>query len=345
MVDSRHRLQLWHPRGVAVDASGNLIIADDSNRIRKVSNGMIVTMAGGGPSFGDNGPATSAQLSLPNAVAVDSAGNLFIADLGNNRIRKVTPQGTITTVAGNGTQGFSGDGGPATLAKLSVSYGVAVDASGNLFIGDSSRVRKVTPQGIITTVAGSGTPGFSGDGGPATSAQLVGVGGVAVDASGNLFIADIDNCRIRKVTPQGTISSVAGNGKPGFSGDRGPATSAQLFFPQGVVLDASGNLFIADQGNNRIRQLVPSFSSVGCVYSIDQSAQSFGAAGGTNSVGVLASGTSCSWMAVILADWITVSQGGLASGTGLVTYTVSPNPASASRAGTIWIAGQSLTVS
>ena len=357
--------QLSDPSGVAVDASGNLFIADGISRIRKVTpQGTITTVAGTGSAgfSGDGGPATSAQV-VAWAVAVDASGNLFIVDGANNRIRKVTPQGTITTVAGNGcllpgsyTGCFSGDGGPAVAASLYSPYGVAVDASSNLFIADTGnqRIRKVTPQGTITTVAGTGTgysgagisAGFSGDGGPATSAQLSNPRGVAVDGSGNLFIADFCNNRIRKVTPQGTITTVAGSGGTdgclvtynGFTGDGGPATSAQLSYPSGAAVDASGNLFIPD---GVIRQLVPSSTStLGCVYSVDQSAQNFGPVGGTNNVGVLASGISCPWLAISYVDWIS----GVAGGTGSVTYTVSPNPDSASRAGTIWIAGNSLTV-
>ena len=337
---------VWNPSGVAVDASGNLFIADSfNNLIRKVSQqGTISTVAGNGDGgfSGDAGPATSAHLSSPAGVAVDGSGNLFIADTENNRVRKVTPQGTITTIAGNGKQGFSGDGGPATSAQLGSPRGIAVDASGNLLIADTvnNRVRRVTPQGVISTVAGNGTQG-----GPASSAQLSSPAGVAVDASGNLFIADTANNRIRNVTPQGTFGTVAGSGGGGFGGDGGPSTSAQLSSPTGVAVDASGNLFIADFRNNKIRQLVPSSTStVGCIYSIDQSAQSSGAAGAANSVSVLASGTSCPWLVISYAGWITVSPSGVGSGTGLATYTVSPNPSSASRTGTIWIAGNNLTV-
>jgi uncharacterized protein (TIGR03437 family) len=249
------------PFGVAVDSAGNLFIADAyNNRIRKVTPaGIISTIAGnGGYGFsGDGGPAASAELNLPYGVALDGAGNLFIVDSSNNRIRKVTPAGIITTIAGNGNHGYSGDGGPAISAEINLPYGVAVDVAGNLFIADTGnqRIRKVTPAGIITTIAGNGNEGYSGDGGPAASAELYLPYGVAVDGAGNLFIADAYNNRIRKVTPAGIISTIAGNGAGGDSGDGGPATSAELGNPFGVAVDDAGNLYIADKLNSRIRKV------------------------------------------------------------------------------------------
>ncbi len=247
--------QLHDPVGVAVDSAGNLYIADfDNHRVRKVSNGVITTVAGGGSSLGDNGPATSARLNFPYGVAVDSVGNLYIADSENWRARKVS-NGVITTVAGNGTQGFSGDNGPATSAQLFIPSGVAVDSVGNLYIADTgnNRVRKVS-NGVITTAAGNGTQGFIGDNGLATSAQLYVPSGVAVDSAGNLYIADIGNNRVRKVS-NGVITTAAGDGARGFGGDNGLATGAQLFNPFGVAVDSAGNLYIADSGNNRVRKV------------------------------------------------------------------------------------------
>jgi len=257
------------PLGVALDAGGNVYITDSLNyRIRKVTPaGTISTVAGNGTPgfFGDGGPATGASLggnpvAGPTGVAVDASGNLYIADSNNLRIRKVNSAGTITTIAGNGIRGFSGDGGPATGASLYVVTGVAVDAAGNLYIADpysdgGGRIRKVTPAGTISTVAGNGLTGGGGDGGPATSASLNVPNGVAVDSVGNLYIADRNNRRIRRVTPGGTISTVAGGGFSGFSGDGGPATSASLFSPSGVTVDAAGNLYIADTSNYRIRKV------------------------------------------------------------------------------------------
>ncbi|MGO9095116.1 MAG: BACON domain-containing protein, partial [Bryobacteraceae bacterium] len=243
--------------GVGVDSAGNLYIADTFNqRIRKVSAGTISTVAGNGNGgfAGDGGPAANASLFGPSGVAVDSVGNLYIADASNNRIRKLSG-GTIATVAGNGIQGFSGDGGPATSASLYTPSGVAVDSAGDLFIADSgnSRIRKVSGQ-TITTVAGNGNCCFSGDGGPATSASLSDPSAVAVDAAGNLYIADTTNYRIRKVSG-GIIATVAGNGTFGFSGDGGPATAAELNWPAGVAVDSAGDLYIADEFNNRIRKV------------------------------------------------------------------------------------------
>ena len=246
--------QLWFPLGIAVDAEGDLYIADCINhRIRKVSNGVITTVAGTGVADfnGDDRPATSAQLNSPRGVAVDAAGNLYIADSSNHRIRKVS-NGVITTVAGNGAEGFSGDHGPAIRAQLDFPTSVTSDAAGNLYFADrdNDRIRKVS-NGVITTLAGGGTRVYNG---PAINAQLNAPEGVAVDAAGNLYIADCLNQSIRKVS-NGKIATVAGSGMSGFSGDRGPATSAQLFVPFGVAADAAGNLYIADRLNHRVRRV------------------------------------------------------------------------------------------
>ncbi|MGB7761281.1 MAG: IPT/TIG domain-containing protein [Bryobacteraceae bacterium] len=242
------------PQGVAVDSAGNLYIADfGNNRVRKVSNGVIATVAGTGTAGynGDNVTATSAKLYMPWGVAVDSAGNLYIADSVNGRIRKVS-NGVITTVAGNGTYGVSGDNGPATSAGLDGPTGVAVDSAGNLYIVDYERIRKVS-NAVIATIAGNGT-GFGGDNGPATNAQLDLPAGVALDSAGNLYIADTNNNRIREVS-SGVITTVAGNGSPGYSGNGNPATSAELRNPQGVFVVPAGNLYIADTGNQAIREV------------------------------------------------------------------------------------------
>ena len=265
--------RLNSPFGVAPDGSGNLYIADTGDqRIRKVdAAGVIFTVAGDGTSGynGDGGPAVAAQLWSPNSVAVDGAGNLYIADSFNQRIRKVDAAGGISTVAGNGTRGSGGDGRAAVAAQLNSPLGVALDGAGNLYIADrgNNRIRKVDAAGAISTVAGDGRQGYSGDGGAATAARLNSPFGVAPDGAGNLYIADAGNQRIRKVDAAGVITTVAGNGMEGSGGDGGPAVEAQLFSPSGVALDGAGNLYIADTRNNRIRRVSPppSISSGGVV--------------------------------------------------------------------------------
>ena len=252
--------QLHAPEGVAVDGVGNVYIADagNNNRVRKVTpGGTITTIAGGGlapgPGWGDGGRATSAQLRGPNWVAVDGQGNVYISDFFNSRVRKVNTAGTITTFAGTGITGYSGDGGPATSAGLVGPQGVAVDGQGNVYIvdGNGDRVRKVDRAGTITTFAGTGLRGFSGDGGPATSARLNNPEGVAVDQDGNVYIADLQNGRVRKVNPVGTITTFAGGG-PSL-GDGGRATSALVRYPYGVAVDGQGNVYIADRVDHRVR--------------------------------------------------------------------------------------------
>ena len=219
----------------------------------------ITTIAGTGEFgfSGDGGPAVEAELRNLYGVAVDSAGNLYIADTRNRRIRKIDSTGTITTIAGTGEVGFSGDGGPAAVARLTFPYGVAVDSAGNLYIADTGnqRIRKVDSTGTITTIAGTGEVGFSGDGGPAVEAELRNPYGVAVDSAGNVYIADSSNHRIRKVDSTGTITTIAGTGEVGFSGDGGPAVEAELRSPRGVAVDSAGNVYIADVSDRRIRKV------------------------------------------------------------------------------------------
>ncbi len=308
--------QLNGPSGLAIDSGGNIFIAETyNNRIRRVSpSGIITTVAGGGgppTGVGDGGPATAARLNTPGSLTFDSAGNLFVADEGNSRVRKIAPSGIITTIAGTGVAGDSGDGGLAVNAGLTLPFGLAFDTSGDLFIADvgQNRVRRVSPTGTITAFAGTGVAGFSGDGGAATSAQLNNPTGLALTSQGDLLIADYDNFRIRIVSTNGLIGTVAGNGQGGysgdgaaatqagltpgglvsdstggffifggylrhvsangiistvggagnsyfFSGDGGQATSALLSHPSGVAVDGSGNLFIADTGNRRVRRVV-----------------------------------------------------------------------------------------
>ena len=227
---------------------------------QRADTSFAVTVAGTGQEgyFGDGGPGTNARMSFPEGAALDAAGNLYIADSGNHRIRKLSPAGVLTTVVGTGFEGFSGDGGPALQAQISHPEGVALDGTGSLYIADfgNGRIRKVSPEGTISTIAG-GKRGFFGDGGPALNAAFHDLISVAADPAGNLYLADTENFRVRKITPDGIVTTFAGNGVAGFGGDGGPAASAMLDRPTDLVVDATGNLFIADSGNNRIRKVDP----------------------------------------------------------------------------------------
>ncbi len=222
----------------------------------------IYTIAGigGKESYtGDGGPATAAKLNLPMAVAIDKAGNIYIADERNSAIRKVDKAGIITTVAGNGIFDFAGDGGPATDAHLSNAAGLAIDANDNMFVADevNNRIRKIDRRGRITTFAGNGKQGYSGNGKAATLAALYYPIGLAVDADGNVFVADAGNNAVRCITKDGIINTIAGTGAAGYSGDGGPAIAAKLNHPTGVTIDAAGDLYIADEKNNVVRKVSP----------------------------------------------------------------------------------------
>lgn len=312
----------FRPSCMTFDSSGNLYISDAFNDVvREIgTNGIISTVAGNGiyGYYGDGGPANQSELASPCGLAFDQSGDLFIADTGNNVIREVTPGGNIVTAYGSNVRGYSGDGGPANQAALYSPTGLAMDASGNLYISDSGNnvirvisnntintyagqaepgytgdggqgfnaqfyypkgivldashnlyiadfgnnvIRVIAANGIVTTVAGNGTSGFYGDGGPATSAELASPYDMAVDGAGNLYIADLANQRVREVLTSGTIVTIAGNGTHGYSGDGGPATAAQLWNPGSVVVNSQGDVLVGDWFNNVIRELVPASAS------------------------------------------------------------------------------------
>ncbi|MBC7542816.1 MAG: hypothetical protein H7338_08805 [Candidatus Sericytochromatia bacterium] len=249
-------------RSRVTGTNGGGSVAAESVQTATIVSVRIISMVSGGSGtgfFGDGLDYVSARMNNPTAMTYDAAGNLYIADSGNHRIRRVTTGGIISTVAGTTSSGFSGDGAAATAAQLFQPQGMAFDATGNLYIADTSnnRVRKVTTGGIISTVAGIGTAGSTGDGSAATAAQLNYPAALAFDAVGNLYIADYNNHRIRKVTTGGIISTIAGTGIAGFNGDGVAAAAAQLNNPYSLTFDAAGNLYIADFGNNRIRMVTP----------------------------------------------------------------------------------------
>ena len=242
--------------GITVDSAGNVYISDrDANRVRKITpDGLIVNFAGGGRSLGDGGPATDALLSQPYSLACDKFNNVFICDQGNSRLRKVDQSGIISTFAGNGTFGATGDSGLATAAGLDNPCGVAVDKMENVFIGSGSGcIRKISATGIITTIAGSDTSGYRGDDGPATAAWLSSAASLAADTFQNVYVADFENNRIRKIDTNGIITTIAGTGTSGMTGDGGPATDAMIHWPTSIACDLEGNVYFAT--TNQIREV------------------------------------------------------------------------------------------
>jgi uncharacterized protein (TIGR03437 family) len=262
---------LSHPVGVTIDLAGNPVVVGGFAKIYRLNpDRTLTTVVGkGGPTGygGDNGPATQALISTAApyvGVLYDPAGNLYFSDYGNNRVRQVSPQGIITTVAGDGNRASAGDGGAATSASLLSPSGLAMDAAGNLYIGETGRIRRVGTDGMISTFAGTGQTGYSGDGGMAIQARLTFPTGLVFDAGGNLYFSDTAFQVVRAIAPSGIISTVAGNGRAGFTGDAGPSTAASLNLPYGLALDAGGNLIIADSSNDRIRSVLaapPTFST------------------------------------------------------------------------------------
>jgi len=254
--------ELYEPSYVLADGAGNIYISDSRNYcIRKINtSGIISTIAGIGGSLGyagDTGPATAALLNIPYGLVMDAGGNLYVADRSNHCVRKISTSGVITTIAGNGTPGFTGDGVAAASTELYQPNYLCLDLSGNLVISDNGnqRIRKVNASGIITTIAGIGTLGSAGDMGMATAAQLSWPAGLKYDPAGNLYIADAYNYKVRKVNTSGIITTVAGTGTSGYTGDGGPALIAELGSPYDICFDAGGNLLIDDYLNNCIRKI------------------------------------------------------------------------------------------
>ena len=255
--------RLSSPYGVAADTAGNVYVADTGNhRVRRIdAAGTITTYAGTGEPGDcvDGGPAAEARLSSPYGVAADTAGNVYVADTGNHRVRRIDATGTITTYAGTGEPGDSGDGGPAAEARLSSPFQVAADTVGDVYVVDrtSHRVRRIDTAGVIAAYAGTGQPFDAGDGGPAAGGRFDLVQGVAVDALGNVYVADRGAHRVRRIDAAGTITTLAGTGQRGYAGDGGTAAEAELAFPAGVAVDPAGYVYVADTGNHAVRAINP----------------------------------------------------------------------------------------
>lgn len=248
---------IFEPMGLCTDGSGNLYIADTGNgRIRKVTpDGNIHKFAGSGASLGDGGYATAAMIYHPRGLAAGPSGAIYLASGDHNRIRMIATNGIISTIAGDGGAGFSGDGGPAASAKVNDPNGIAVDSSEAVYIADTAnnRIRKISG-GTITTIAGNGTAGYTGDGSAATLAKINTPMGITVSSVGDVYFVDSGNHCVRKISG-GTITTIAGNGSPGFSGDGGSAALAQLSNPRGIAVDSAGTLYVADYGNSRLRKI------------------------------------------------------------------------------------------
>ncbi|HWT40036.1 MAG TPA: prepilin-type N-terminal cleavage/methylation domain-containing protein [Dongiaceae bacterium] len=246
--------QFNNPWGITADAGGNVYVSEQGNsNIRKIdTSANVTTFAGAGIAGYVDATGTSAKFYNPWGVAVDTSGNIFVADYNNNRIRAVSPSAVVTTLAGSGTATYAD--GTGTAASFNQPAGIAVDSSGNVYIGDyaNNRIRKITPGGVVTTLAGS-TVGYVDATG--TSAKFYNPWGVAVDTSGNVYVADTNNNRIRKITPGGVVTTLAGSGTAAYAD--GTGTAASFNWPIGIAVDTSGNVYVGDTGNNRIRMITP----------------------------------------------------------------------------------------
>ncbi len=260
---SAEAAQINNPWGLAFNSAGDLVFSDQMNqRIRKVAPGGTISLVGGDGTAtfgGDGGAATSAKFNYPTGLAFNSSGALYFADTVNHRVRSISSSGTVAAFAGTGEAGSTGDDAAATAAQLNYPTAVAVDSAGRVLIADTynHKIRVVATDGKITTLAGTGAPGFVGDGGEAKSAKLRYPQGLVLDSAGRIYISDTFNHRIRMIDTDGKISTIAGNGIAGYSGDGGPATKASLFYPKGLAIDAGGNLIVADSFNGRIRAVSP----------------------------------------------------------------------------------------
>ncbi len=339
---------LFAPAGIAVDSSGKLYIAElGAHRVRVVgTDGVIQTVAGtGSPGFsGDGGPAGSAMLNTPEGVAVDPAGNVFIADTYNNRIRQVSPSGIITTVAGSGPMiGFgtalsNGDDGPAVAAQLNNPGALAVGPNGDVYVADENWVRRFHPGGTITPAAGTSACDPANDGGSGTVASLCQPSGIAVSSDGFLYITA--GPVIRRIDPNGLIATVAGTGSIGFSGDGGPAINAQLNDPRGVAVDSAGNLYIADLENTRVRRVL---GGTPCALTISSS--SLVVDGGATSGSFALDDTSgCAYSVASDSSWLHLTSPSQGSSGAAISYSIDANPSSASRSGSIKISGPDASV-
>jgi len=279
------------PLGITVDVSGNIYIADTYNfLIRKIApGGMVATLAGGARGRALNGYGTDAAFYYPSGVAVDQSGNIYVADSDDNLIRKITPDGLVTVLAGSGTSGA--DNGPGNFASFNYPWGIAVDASGNVYVADygNDLIRKIFagPGGMVSTLAGSGSKGAVN--GAGTSASFNGPTGVAVDTSGNVYVADCNNNLIRKIAPDGMVATFAGSGA--YGSDNGMGTAASGYWPAGIAVDDYGNVYVADCSNNLIRKITPAGEVTTLAWS--------GTSGSTNGVG---SAASFYWPSGIAAD-------------------------------------------
>jgi uncharacterized protein (TIGR03437 family) len=333
-----------------MDINGVSLFRLESNGTTRIVAGERPGPANAGVSFaGDGGPAPSAIMRAASQFWIADNDEIWIADQLNHRVRRVDRQGVMTTVAGTGQRGYSGDGGPAREATFNDPLSVTGDAQGNVYVADAMNhvIRKIDVNGIVSTIAGTGTGGFSGDGGPARSAHLNKPVGLWFDRpTGSLYVAEDWGERVRRIDPNGTISTVAGNGMLGYSGDGGPATEASLNHPSSIAVDAAGILYIGDADNRRVRRVVPGgllLPGTNCSVTLTLSAADFRASGSTGRVRALASGE-CAFTTESTVGWLEITAGAEAGGGREIVFRVAPNPARTARTGALRIGPQTFVV-